>query len=183
MLAACGPIVREGTPRPNNDDVTANPATAQPTPSPPGGPTATALIELVVPSATPQITVQPLPASPTAPPSATAVAPDASGGQLNLLRVGLVRVARVSEGSDQAIATLTLEFSGGQPPYTLRHSDQTVYTGDAMGSFVRDGLAQAWIEFDLATSCGFSLVGGVTLIDSAGEQASLDYFIDRANCP
>ncbi|MBI5292574.1 MAG: serine/threonine protein kinase [Chloroflexi bacterium] len=131
-------------------------------------------------------------ASPTPRPAATATAvppttapptnTPASSGPLATRRVQFVSAQRVGD-NNQALATLSLEFTGGAGPYTLSGDGiASPITKGVSGTFIDNGVTYNYIHFEVASSCGAQMPGTVNIRDSGGQSASQTYFV-TVNCP
>ncbi len=114
----------------------------------------------------------------TAPPTSTR----ASSGPLATRGVQFVSAQRAGD-NNQALATLSLEFTGGAGPYTLSGDGiASPTTKNITGTFTDNGVTYNYIHFEVASSCGAQMPGTVHIRDSGGQSASQTYFV-TVNCP
>jgi hypothetical protein len=106
--------------------------------------------------------------TPTATPTATAPAATATsaGGTLVITDVQLLSVRRDATRDNGAIATVQVFFTGGRGPYR----------------FFDEGAAKPGNPFEVATTCGASLVHTASVHDSQGQTAGKAYFANIL-CP
>jgi serine/threonine-protein kinase len=114
----------------------------------------------------------------TAPPTSTR----ASSGPLATRGVQFVSAQRAGD-NNQALATLSLEFTGGAGPFTLSGDGiASPTTKNITGTFTDNGVTYNYIHFEVASSCGAQMPGTVNVRDSGGQAASQTYFV-TVNCP
>ncbi len=141
-------------------------------------PTATATATVTA-SPTPTHAATPAAATPTtAPPTSTR----ASSGPITTRPVQFVSAQRAGD-NNQALATLSLEFTGGAGPFTLSGDGiASPITKNITGTFTDNGVTYNYIHFEVGSSCGAQMPGTVHIQDSAGQSASQTYFV-TVNCP
>lgn len=123
----------------------------------------------------------PGPGRPTA--SSPQSAPSGKGGPLTYRGVTLIGVQRIAGTPNDALATLSVEFSGGVAPYKVSENEGAVTGGpQPTGTFVADGKTWLYIHFTQRTSCGASLTATVTVTSSDGQRFSKAYYA-KVNCP
>ncbi|MBM4424761.1 MAG: hypothetical protein FJ030_15475 [Chloroflexi bacterium] len=148
--------------------------TPEPTPAPSATPTPIIAVTLPRPTATSGSGGGGGVRTPTSPPS--------SGGPITVRRVSFVSAGRVGTGND-AMATLSIEFTGGVAPFTI--------TGDGIGApitkgitgtYADAGITYQYVHFDRITSCGAQVPGNARIQDAAGQSVSFNYFVE-IRCP
>ena len=142
---------------------------------------ATALIGVTPrPTAIPFFT--PLPVTPTTPPTATPELAVAAGGALVIDNVQFVDALRDPTRENGAIATLSVEFYGGLPPYTILDEDETVISGEPHGNFERGGIDLFWMHYPAETTCEAVLPRRVGIISADGQTVEFEFWIERVIC-
>jgi hypothetical protein len=143
--------------------------------------TSTALIHLASPTATLRAaTAKPKPTN-TSAPTNTAAAPAAP-----LIYRGVSFVsARLDPARppDGSFTTLSVEFAGSRPPYTIVHDHLvSVSNPNGNGTFENAGVVYTYIHFTILKTCGGPIVATLTLIGGDGQQVTGGYWIDQAPC-
>ncbi|HKZ68530.1 MAG TPA: hypothetical protein VJ020_00520, partial [Anaerolineales bacterium] len=144
--------------------------------------TASPIIQLAPPTATSPF-VQPTQprATRTPPPTATSPAPIAA---IRFRKVSFVSArldpARPPDGS---LTTLSVEFTGSRPPFTVRHDNLVGgYNANGDGQFDDSGIIYTFIHFTVLKTCGATVVGTVTVTGGDGQSFTHDYYVPEAPC-
>lgn len=124
----------------------------------------------------------PLPATATPPATPTPELGAAAGGPLVIDNVLFVDAVRDPTRNNGAIATLSVEFYGGAPPYTVLDESQPAITAHPFGRFERGGREMFWIHYNAPTTCDAALPRRVGIVSSDGQTAELEFWIDRVAC-
>jgi hypothetical protein len=177
-------ILPSATPLPTDTvaPIPTDTATLPPTDTPPPTATETAIIRLVLPTTVPApvFTSTPRPpartATPTSPPSA---------GPITFRGVQLASVARdPARPPDGSLVTLSVEFAGSRPPFSVKHDGQPMTTNaNGDGKFENAGVNYTYIHFTIAKTCGGVITGTVSVTGGDGQSFTHDYFIADAPCP
>jgi len=149
------------------------------TPVPPTLTNTTLAPQPIQPTATKRIVVTNPPR-----PKATNTAAPPSAGPITFRAVQFVRaVPDPARPPDGSLDTLSVEFAGSRPPFTLKHDGQAVTTNpNGDGKFENAGVNYTFIYFTIAKTCGGQLVGTVTVAGGDGQTFTHDYFIANAPC-
>jgi hypothetical protein len=143
--------------------------------------TATALIRVKPPTATVRVGAPTQrPVVKTAAPSNT---PAPAAGPLVYRGVSFVSARADPTRNNGSYTTLSLEFAGGQPPYSLKH-DSLVgpINPNGDGAFENAGVNYIFIHFTILRTCGGPVVGTVTLTSGDGQTLTHDYYVASAPC-
>lgn len=168
------------TPTPTDTPLPTDTPTLPPTDTPTPAPTATAIIQLAPPTATfPAATRRP-----TRTPASTATPPPAAA-PIRFRSVKFVSsqldTSRPPNGS---IDTLSVEFTGSRPPFTVKHDNQVGGNNpNGDGKFDDSGVTYTFIHFRIARTCGGVIVGTVTVTGGDGQTFTHDYYIPDSRCP
>ncbi|MBI3242455.1 MAG: hypothetical protein HYZ49_09200 [Chloroflexi bacterium] len=156
-------------------------ATLLPADTPPPTATETAIIRLILPTTVPApvFTNTPRPpartATPTSPPSA---------GPIAFRGVQLAAVARdPARPPDGSLVTLSVEFAGSRPPFSVKHDGQTmIVNANGDGKFENAGVNYTFIFFTIAKTCGGVITGTVSVTGGDGQTFTHDYYVPDAPC-
>ncbi len=160
---------------PSNTPIAAAPSEAAPQES------ATPLIGVTPrPTAIPFFT--PLPVTPTTPPTATPEFAAAAGGPLVIDNVQFVDALRDPTRENGAIATLSVEFYGGLPPFTILDEGLTAISGEPQGTFERGGIDLFWMHYPAETTCEAVLPRRVAINSADGQTVEFEFWIERVIC-
>lgn len=152
--------------------------------------TATALIQLAPPTATIGF-VQPTGPRPTrTTPPGTGVqsnAPTTPAPQAAAIRFRSVQFVSAqhdaSRPPDGSITTLSVEFTGSRPPFTIKHDNLTGgYNSNGDGQFDDSSVIYTFIYFRVLRTCGGTVVGTITVTGGDGQAFTHDYFVPDAPC-
>ncbi|MFQ5408149.1 MAG: Ig-like domain-containing protein [Anaerolineales bacterium] len=133
-------------------------------------------------------------ATPTATPTATATATatatrvlvratDTPVAPLVADRAVFVRAERDPADTSYGLVTLSVEFSGGQGPYTIYDQGQPLTTSDPHGTFERNGRTMFWIHYGpIRWRCGTTLVGDGVIESKDGQQSGFNFYVDNVQC-
>ncbi len=146
--------------------------------------TATALIQLAPPTAT-TVFVQPTQFRPTKTPVPSPTVPPPAGPLT--LRVPPVSFVGAqldpSRPPDGSLTTLSLEFSGSRPPYSVTHDGELVVSNsNGDGQFENSGVKYTYIHFTIPKTCGGHVFGTIYLQGGDGQSITNGYWIDDAPC-
>jgi hypothetical protein len=155
--------------------------TPLPTDTPTLEPTATALIQVKPPTATQKavIPTQP-PVVKTSPPTNTQAA---SAGPIVFRAVQFVSAKPDSSRENGSFTTLSVEFAGSRPPFSVKHDNlvgSTNPNGD--GKFENAGVNYTFIYFTILKTCGGPIVGTITVTGGDGQSFTTAYYVDKAPC-
>jgi hypothetical protein len=172
------------TPLPSDTPLPTSTSTSLPTATPWPTLTATPLIQLAPPTAT-------FPRAPTARPtrtSAPTATPPPAAAPIRFHGEQFVKFvsaeydpARPPNGS---FDTLSVEFTGSRPPFTVKHDGQVVVSAsNGDGKFDDSGVIYTFIHFRIARMCGGAIVGTVTIIGGDGQSITQAYYVPDSQCP
>ena len=96
--------------------------------------------------------------------------------------VSLVSATRINDAGDAAL-TLSVEFRGGSPSFTLSGDGIGVPQAHGItGSFSSGGSDWSFIHFQASGKCGGGFPASITVTDSSGQTVSYSYFISSVPC-
>jgi hypothetical protein len=99
--------------------------------------------------------------------------------------VQLVSVVRdPARPPDGSLVTLSVEFAGSGPPFSVKHDGQPVTANaNGDGKFENAGVNYTYIHFTIAKTCGGVIVGTASVTGGDGQSFTHSYFIADASCP
>jgi hypothetical protein len=145
--------------------------------------TATALIQLAPPTATTGF-VQPTLPRATRPPPATPTSPPPPAAAIRFRSVQFVSAQHdQNRPPNGSITTLSIEFTGSRPPFTLKLDDLVgSYNVNGDGQFDDSSIIYTFIFFRALKTCGGPIVGAITVTGGDGQAFTHDYFVPSAPC-
>lgn len=172
------PTVIAPTDTPQSTDTPEPTVTPEPADTPP---TVTPIIRLAAPTAPPVAA----PFNPPAPTSTPPPAEPSSAGPIKFRGVRFVSAVRdPSRPPEGAIDTLSVEFSGSRPPFTVKHDEMVGSSNpNGDGTFDDAGVIYTFIYFQIRKTCGGPIPGTVTVVGGDGQSFTQAYYIGSSSCP
>ena len=96
--------------------------------------------------------------------------------------VSIVSATRINDAGDAAL-TLSVEFRGGSPSFTISGDGISVPQAHGItGTFSSAGFDWNFVHFEASGKCGGGFPASITVTDSSGQSASSPYFISSVPC-
>lgn len=146
-------------------------------------PTYTSLPEvIIVVTATLQPTSTSTPIPPSATPTQTpTITPTFTPLPFEIRTVALVSTTRID--NDDAEVILSVEFTGGEPPYTLIGDFfDTMQVEEVSGTFVEGDTTYKFIRFQMKMRCYATVPFMITIQDSSGQAADYKDLLPQILC-